>query len=211
MNNNEKQPLAEVQTAKMKDCPILTAGRITPLVLQSWALACKCYMKHADKKPTEIVSFVAEAMLEPRLVAWYQAGQARIDALTLDKYLEELSALVLEKNWAHKIRDTIISSKQGDRAFIDWKIEIENLNAILTTSSPTHALTPDGLKIQLEANLNTKLKTNLLNEPPVASKLDAWSVEVKERDERVREENARTQRLIEIGRASCRERVFALV
>ena len=202
MNNNEKQPLAEVQTAKMKDCPILTAGRITPLVLQSWALACKRYMKHADKKPTEIVSFVAEAMLEPRLVAWYQAGQARIDALTLDKYLEELSALVLEKNWAHKIRDTIISSKQGDRAFIDWKIEIENLNAILTTSSPTHALTQDSLKIQLEANLNTELKTNLLNEPPVASKLDAWSVEVKERDERVREENARTQRLIDTSNAA---------
>ena len=112
MNNNEKQPLAEVQTAKMKDCPILTAGRITPLVLQSWALACKRYMKHAEKKPAEIVSFFAEAMLEPRLVAWYQAGQARIDALTLEKYLEELSALVLEKNWAHKIRDTIISSKQ---------------------------------------------------------------------------------------------------
>ncbi|KAF8799619.1 hypothetical protein BYT27DRAFT_7120044 [Phlegmacium glaucopus] len=66
----------------MKDCPVLTAGRITPLVLQSWSLACKCYMKHAEKKPTEIVSFIAEAMLKPRLVAWYQAGQARIDVAT---------------------------------------------------------------------------------------------------------------------------------
>jgi hypothetical protein len=103
MENSDKQPLAEVQTAKMKDCPILTAGKITPLVLQSWSLACKHYMKHADKKPEEIVSFVAEAMLEPRLVAWYQAGQARIDELTLEQYLEELSKLVLEKNWAHKM------------------------------------------------------------------------------------------------------------
>ena len=63
-------------------------------------------MKHAEKKPKEIVSFVAEAMLEPRLIAWYQAGQARIDTLTLKEYLEELAKLVLEKNWAHKIRDT---------------------------------------------------------------------------------------------------------
>ena len=106
MANVDKQPLAEVLTAKMKDCPVLTAGRITPLILQSWSLACKRYMKHAEKKSTEIVSFVAEAMLEPRLVAWYQAGQKRIDALTLDEYLAELSQLVLEKNWAHKIRDT---------------------------------------------------------------------------------------------------------
>ena len=202
MDNADKQPLAEVLTAKMKDCPVLTAGRITPLVLQSWSLACKRYMKHAEKKPTEIVSFVAEAMLEPRLIAWYQAGQARIDALTLTQYLEELSALVLEKNWAHKIRDTIISSKQGDRPFIDWKIEVENLNAILTTSSPTHALTNDGLKIQLEANLNNELKMNLINEPTLSDKLDAWSTEVKERDDRVRAENARTQRLIDANNAA---------
>ena len=202
MDNVDKQPLAEVQTAKMKDCPILTAGRITPLVLQSWSLACKCYMKHADKKPTEIVSFVAEAMLEPRLIAWYQAGQARIDTLTLDQYLEELSKLVLEKNWAHKVRDTIISSKQGERPFIDWKIKLENLNAILTTSSPTHALTAAGLKVQLEANLNSELKTNLLNEPTLSDSLDAWSTEVKERDDRVRAENARTQRLIDASNAA---------
>ena len=137
----------------MKDCPILTAWRITPLDLQSR------YMKHADKKTTEIVSFIAEAMLKPRLIAWYQAGQARINALTLEKYLEELSNLVLEKNWAHKIWDTIISSKQGNRTFIDWKIEVETLNAILTTSSPPHALTKASLKIQLEANLNSELKS----------------------------------------------------
>lgn len=141
-------------------------------------------------------------MLEPRLIAWYQAGQARIDALTLDQYLEELAKLVLEKNWAHKIRDTIISSKQGDRPFIDWKIEIENLNAILTTSSPTHALTEAGLKIQLEANLNSELKINLINEPTLFDKLDAWSTEVKERDDRVRAENARTQRLIDASNAA---------
>ena len=202
MDNSDKQPLAEVQTAKMKDCPILTAGRITPLVLQSWSLACKRYMKHAEKKEDEIVSFVAEAMMEPRLVAWYQAGQKRIDKLKLEEYLGELSALVLEKNWAHKIRDTIISAKQGNRPFIDWKIEIENLNAILTTSSPAHALTPDGLKIQLEANLNLELKTNLINDPPAAVKLEEWSTEVKERDDRVRAENARTQRLIDANNAA---------
>ena len=125
-------------------------------------------------------------MLEPRLIAWYQARQACIDALTLTQYLEELAQLVLEKNWVHKIRDTIISSKQGSHTFIDWKIEIENLNAILTTSSPTHALTEDGLKIQLEANLNFELKTNLLNEPTLSNKLDAWSTEVKERNDRVK-------------------------
>ena len=74
MDNTDKQTLAEVQIVKMKDCPILTTRKITPLILQSWSLACKRYMKHAEKEPEEIVSYVAEAMLEPHLIAWYQAG-----------------------------------------------------------------------------------------------------------------------------------------
>ena len=96
----------------------------------------------------------------------------------------------------------IISSKQGDRPFIDWKIEIENLNAILTTSSPTHALMESGLKVQLEANLNYELKTNLLNQPALSDKLDAWSMEVKERDDQVRAENSRTQHIIDASHAA---------
>ena len=162
MDNVNKQPLAEVQTAKMKDCPILTAGRITPLVLQSWSLACKRYMKHADKKPTEIVSFIAEAMLEPRLIAWYQAGQARIDTLTLDQYLEELSKLVLEKNWAHKVRDTIISSKQG-RAPInrleDRARKSKRNSHHVFTHPRTHGSWPEG-------PARGKLKQRAQNQPP---------------------------------------------
>lgn len=202
MNSLASQPLASVQVTKLKECPTLTAGRIDPLVHQSWSLACKRYQKHAGKTAAEIVSFVADAMLEPRLIAWYQAGQARIDTLSLDAYLTELADLVLEKNWAHKIRDTIISSKQHSRPFMDWKIEVENLNAILKTSAPTHALTDKGLKVQLESNLNKELKASLLNEPILTVTLAPWSVEVKERDDRLKAEDARTIRLIEANAAA---------
>ncbi|KIJ36105.1 hypothetical protein M422DRAFT_261652 [Sphaerobolus stellatus SS14] len=183
MANADRRPLAEVRIGKMKDCPILTPGRIDPQVLQTWSLACKRYMKHAEKKPSEIVSFVAEAMQEPRLITWYQAGQERIDVLPLKGYLEELSKRVLEKEWAPKLRDQVLSSKQGDQAFMDWKIEVENLNAILLTSAPTHTLKPDALKNQIEANLNTELKLSLRNESILATNdLQAWSFEVDERD-----------------------------
>ena len=99
-----------------------------------------------------------------------------------------------------------MSSKQGDRAFIDWKIEIENLNAILTTSSPSHALSDANLKIQLEADLNSDLKLNLLNEPTLCNTLSAWSTKVKEQDDRIRAENAHTQRLIDTSNAACAAR-----
>ena len=143
------QPLAEVKVTKMKECLMLTAGRITPLIMQSWTLACKRYQKHGGKTDAEIVSYVTEGMFEPRLVAWYQADQTQIDTLSLAEYLLELSKLVLEKAWAHDIHETILSSSQGTQVFMDWKIKVENLNAILTTSAPGSALTRDALKIQL--------------------------------------------------------------
>lgn len=201
MNTQDSRPLAEVKVSKMKEFPILTAGRINPIVLQSWTLACKQYMKHAKKKPTEIVSFVAEAMLEPRLIGWYQADQTCIDLLTLKVYLSELAALVLDKNWAHQIQETILSSKQKDHVFIDWKIEVENLNAILATSAPSYALTKGLLKNQLHANLNSELRLNLNNNPPISTDLADWSVEVKERDDQMRAEDARTQWMIDANAA----------
>lgn len=110
---------------------------------------------------------------------------------------------MLEKNWAHKIWDTIISSKQHNQSFIDWKIKIENLNSILATSSPTHALTEARLKVQLEANLNKKLKLNIHNEPVLSSNLAAWSIEVKECDNCLKAEDACTLKLIEANAATC--------
>jgi hypothetical protein len=196
------QPLAEVKVMKMKECLMLTVGQITLLIMQSWTLACKHYKKHGRKTDTEIVSYVAEGMFEPRLVAWYQADQACIDGLTLDTYLLELSQLVLEKNWAHNILKTILSSSQGDCIFMDWKIEMENLNAILTTAAPAKALTKDQLKVQLQSNLHPNLRLNLSLEPVLATDLAIWAFEVKERDDHMRADNAHTQKLIDTSMAT---------
>ena len=109
------QPLAEVKVTKMKECPMLMVGRITPLIMQSCTLACKHYKKHSGKMDTEIVSYVAEGMFKPCLIAWYQADQSRIDDLTLDAYLLEFSQLVLERNWAHVGNSTGTANPHGSR------------------------------------------------------------------------------------------------
>ena len=72
------EPLAEVKVSKLKDCPMLTAGKITPQVLQNRSAACRRYMKHANKSEDDVTKFVADAMLEPRLMAWYQGEQMAI-------------------------------------------------------------------------------------------------------------------------------------
>ena len=65
------QPLAEVKVMKMKECPMLTAGTITLLIMQLWNLACKHYKKHGRKLDTEIVSYAAKGMFELHLVVQY--------------------------------------------------------------------------------------------------------------------------------------------
>jgi hypothetical protein len=196
------QPLTEVKVTKMKECLMLTAGWITLLIMQSWTLACKCYKKHGGKTDTKMVSYITEGMFKLCLVAWYQADQACIDSLTLDTYLLELSQLVLEKNWAHNILETILSSSQGDRTFMDWKIEMENLNVILTTVAPAKALTKDQLKVQLQSNLHPDLRLNLSLKPVLATNLATWAFEVKECDDHMQAEDACTQKLIDTSMAT---------
>ena len=86
---------------------------------------------------------------------------------------------------------------------MDWKIEVENLNAILATSAPAKALTKDQLKDQLQSNLHPDLRLFLSLEPVLATDLAAWSFEVKECNDRMQAEDARTQKLIDASSAAC--------
>jgi hypothetical protein len=122
--SHSTQPLAKVKVTKMKVCLMLMARKITLLIMQSWTLACKHYKKHGEKKDNDIVSYVTEEMFEPHLVVWYQADQTQIDALSLDQYLTELSLLILEKNWAHDILETILSSHKAPESFLIGKLRL---------------------------------------------------------------------------------------
>ena len=100
------RPIATVVLpAKPKDCPTLSAGDLTPEVFAQWKRACERYLKHSDKEADEVVSFVADAMYEPRLAAWYSAQQGRIDKMTLKEYLVELATFALPQNWQNKLRN----------------------------------------------------------------------------------------------------------
>ncbi|TFK16906.1 hypothetical protein FA15DRAFT_711301 [Coprinopsis marcescibilis] len=146
-----------------------------------------------------VVSFVAEAMLELRLTQWYQAGQLRIDKLPLDEYFAELQQLVLDKNWAHDLQEEILNNRQEHRNFYDWKIEQQNKNAILVIAKSSFKFTDAKLKSQLEASLHEDIKKDLAHSPAGTSELEAWSLEVKERDEQLKEEEQIMMKLINLN------------
>jgi hypothetical protein len=68
----------------------------------------------------------------------------------------------------------------------NWKVELENLNVILATSTKTFALT--ALKTKLEANINPYFECNLHVEPVMSANLAAWANKVKEWDKCVQEQ-----------------------
>ncbi|KAF9550319.1 hypothetical protein CPC08DRAFT_768931 [Agrocybe pediades] len=150
-----------------------------------WTHACRRFKKHSGKKAEEIVSFVADAMLEPRLQAWYQGSQDCINALTLNEYIAEILALVLDKNWAHQIQPE-------NTCFVDWRIELENLNALLTSAAKSYAVTEKALCFQLEANAWPALALALYNKPINATvKYKEWGDKVQEMDEELRAKEKR--------------------
>ncbi|KAG5349879.1 hypothetical protein C0989_001454 [Termitomyces sp. Mn162] len=196
------RPLAEVKVSKLKDCPMLTLGWLDIKKFQEWSNACHWYLKHSEKKPEEIVRFVADGMLEPCFMKWYHANQTCIDAFSLDKYLTEFAKYALPCKWEHGIRNTLLSSKQGNKPFADWQIELENLNALLANTKSTCCLSDASVQAQLKANMNLDLHAKLNNTNLIATTFPDWICEVTELDEDLCKENACTQRLIDANNAA---------
>ncbi|KAH0589630.1 hypothetical protein H2248_005361 [Termitomyces sp. 'cryptogamus'] len=195
-------PLAEVKVSKLRDCLMLMLGWLDVEKFQEWSNACHQYLKHSEKKPEEIVRFVADGMLEPRFVKWYHANQTCINALSLDKYLTEFAKYALPRKWEHGIRNTLLSSKQGNKPFADWQIELENLNVLLANTKSTCCLSDASVQAQLKVNMNPDLHAKLDNTNLIATTFPDWICKFTELDEDLREENACTQRLIDANNAT---------
>ena len=162
-----KEQLATITVTKLKECPTLEVGKITPAILQTWYHSVRRFAKLSGKKiDSEVVPFAADACLEPRLASWYVSDSDRIDKLTLAEYIQELADLVLEKNWAHHLRQEILTSRQPEATtFMDWRIELENKNALLRSSAPTFIISDDAFRPQLETNARPALCLSLSTKP----------------------------------------------
>ncbi|KAG5330990.1 hypothetical protein C0989_008470 [Termitomyces sp. Mn162] len=182
---------------------MLTPGRLNVKKFQEWSNTCHRYLKHSEKKPEEIVRFIADGMLELRFMKWYHTNQTCINALSLDKYLTEFAKYALPCKWEHGIRNTLLSSKQGNKPFADWQIELENLNALLANTKSMCCLSDASVQAQLKVNMDPDLRAKLDNTNLIATTFPDWICKVTELNEDLHEENAHTQRLIDANNAAC--------
>ncbi|KAG6859292.1 hypothetical protein C0995_009937 [Termitomyces sp. Mi166 len=182
---DDKHPLAEVKVTKLKDCPMLTPGRMDDYTFQQWAIACKRYQKHSRKSDDEIVSFIADGMLEPRFVAWYHANQSCIDKLSLQEYLDELQKYALPRHWQQ-----------------------DDLNARLSNTKSPYTLDDKALQAHFKSHMRPDLRRKKDISTLNYKNLTEWILLITELDEGLADERARTQALIDtnnVERASQRK------
>ncbi|KAG6859962.1 hypothetical protein C0995_001223, partial [Termitomyces sp. Mi166 len=123
--------------------------------------------------------------------------------MALDKYLMAFAKYALPCKWQNRVQNTILSLREESKAFVDWKIKLENLNALLTNTKSTCALLNVALQAHLEVNMNIDLHAKLDNSNIIATMFPNWVCELTEHDKDLCKENTRTQRLIDANNTTC--------
>ncbi|KAH7903811.1 hypothetical protein BJ138DRAFT_1020039, partial [Hygrophoropsis aurantiaca] len=170
--------------------PILTAGILTPEVARAWENACLQFFQQKEIPDDKQVQRIVWGMRDARLADWYLTNKVVIDALTFAEYMVLLRDKWLEANWQSRIRQKLLSSRQNNRRFYEWAVELQSINAILR-DDPAH-LSNAQLRFHLEANMHPSLHEECEHEK-AADELDfdRWIDLVKRLDEK------RLRRLLE--------------
>ncbi|KAG1882827.1 hypothetical protein F4604DRAFT_1678312 [Suillus subluteus] len=111
--------------------PKLFAGELTPKVARDWDNACATYFMHKGIDAADQVKMIAFGMLDPRLHTWYLTQRAVLDTGTFTTYMTALKDSWLESHWDTKLRRKVLGLRQGNHAFYEWALELQNQNTLL--------------------------------------------------------------------------------
>ncbi|KAG2350852.1 hypothetical protein BDR05DRAFT_943190 [Suillus weaverae] len=187
---------ARVKQSAPNKPPKLLAGELTPEVARDWDNACATYFMHKGIDADDQVKMIAFGMLDPRLHTWYLAQRAILDAGTFDAYMTALKDAWLETHWDTKLRRKVLGSQQGNRAFYEWALELQNQNTLLYGN--TAHLSDAQLRNQLEANICDELTILVLRAQLAGDlSLKKWIEEVKHLDDKHLEDLASHKKITE--------------
>jgi len=97
--------------------PLLTAGEITPEALHTWEMGCLQFFRQKEIAAKDQVGRVAWNLQDPRVQDWYVNDSERLNALTFAAFMLEVCSYWLPSDWATMVRQKLLLSTQGDKAF----------------------------------------------------------------------------------------------
>jgi len=187
---------ASVEQSAVNKPPKLSAGELTPEVIHDWGNACTTYFMHKGIEATDQVKMIASGMTDPRLHTWYLTQRATLDGGTFEAYMTALKDAWLESHWDTKLCRKVLGSRQGNRAFYEWALELQNQNALLYGNA-AH-LSETQLRNQLEANICDELTIPVLRAKLADDlTLKKWIEEVKHLDDKRLEDLASHRKIAE--------------
>lgn len=143
------------QSAPSKAPPVLTAGDVTPEALRAWELGCMNFFRQKGVAADDQVVKVAGNLLDPRIQDWYSNNGDHLMSLSFAEFMTEVRKYWLPSDWAATVRQKMLSSTQGTKAFHLWAVEVESLNVLLRGSESY--LSEVHLRFHLESHMNSDL------------------------------------------------------
>ncbi|KZT18016.1 hypothetical protein NEOLEDRAFT_1152831 [Neolentinus lepideus HHB14362 ss-1] len=197
-----KSQLAYVEQATSKSAPVLHPGEITPAALRDWAEACEAYCENkSDLKAEDYVRKIAYGMRDNRLRDWYRVNKTRLNALSLDAYIEEMKKKYLRPDWEDELRRQIFASSQGEQSFWDWQNSLQSTNCLLR-GTPSH-FTDSDIRKHLDAHMHPELTALCTREKArKVEKLDDWLEAVRILDEHRLEDEKKMFRLFQKSKST---------
>jgi hypothetical protein len=103
--------------------------------------------------------------------------------------MEEFRQQFLPDGWERKLRLSILGSKQGQRRFNDWLIEMQGANTIMI-GRPGH-VNDDALRDHMEANMSSPLALKCeANNTNATTDFCTWTIAVDKLDKGLMQERA---------------------
>ena len=151
--------LATVEDVNPKVAPTLTPGKITPKILHRWEKSCKEYFRIKGIAESKKVESILSCLQDLRIADWAEANEAILKVLEFSEFMDRLKERALEKDWDHKIKLSMLWSKQGGCPFHEWAYELQTRNALLR-GRPCH-FSEEGLREILQNSMDPSLELRI--------------------------------------------------
>ena len=161
-SSNTTFPVAECEQIHSSKSPILTAGDVTPKVLQSFELACLDYFTEKNVPEGEQVRKILGCFHDNRIRDWVRGDCLHLLRLTFDDFMVELREGYLASDWVNTICLELLSLTLAacpvGSTFWDYFNHMQSLNSLLinTTSFQKEKYFRQKVEAGLDAELTQK-------------------------------------------------------
>lgn len=98
----------------------MSEGDLTADNAKRWANGCQDYFENKDIPADKQVQKVLGSLKDPRIRDWANTDRMRVQALTFNKFMDELRAEFLDEDWESKIRAEVLTIRHNGHPFHDF-------------------------------------------------------------------------------------------